>query len=70
MTEKKKLSKRGLIFIGTLTLFGSVYSWLDYFYNFTPDKVERPGGKIFLAIVMTSLSVIFFNGNFEIWKGS
>ena len=59
MTEKKKLSKRGLIFIETLMLLGGIYSWLDYFYNFIPDKGVRPGGKLFLAIVMTSLSVIF-----------
>jgi hypothetical protein len=59
MTEKKKLSKRGLIFIEILMLLGSIYSWLDYFYNFTPDKGVRPAGKLFLAIVMTSLSIIF-----------
>ncbi|HQE11861.1 MAG TPA: hypothetical protein PLQ78_03860 [Flavipsychrobacter sp.] len=58
MTEKKKLSKRGLIFIGALMLFGCIYSWLDYFYDFTPDKNIRPGGKLFLAIPLTSLCVI------------
>lgn len=59
MTKKKKLSKRGLIFIETLLLLSSVYSWLDYFYNFIPDKSIRPAGKLILAIIMTSMSIIF-----------
>ncbi len=60
MTEKRKISKKGLIILATLTAFGSIYLWFDYFYDFTPDQNERPGGKVFLAILMTSLTIIEF----------
>jgi hypothetical protein len=60
MTEKKKISKRGLIIIGTLTAIGSIYLWLDLFYHFSHDKNERPNSKLFLAITMTSITLIEF----------
>jgi hypothetical protein len=66
--ERKKLSKKGLLVMTIIMTVISIYLWLDFVYDFTPDPKDKPNGKLFFAITLASTVVISFMEFLRLYK--